>query len=251
MPTTMRSDGSAQSPFFVQSVDSMSAEKRAEDAEDRKGKRDSDAALVRWTEGLAFATFGLGAATLLLGYFGFRQSRDMKESIAAANRANELNRENFDSVHRPKIRLKHCILESDIWQGERMRISLTCVNYGTSVALLHEVGIRCFVVKATHELPMQPAIPAAFAQNVNLLSGRNYTFPNIDTELILSDRDNVSIQQGDAKLFCIGYISYFDQARRMRITGFCRELTFPENALAHRQNCRFRKFDDPDYEYED
>jgi hypothetical protein len=37
----------------------------------------------------------------------------------------------------------------------------------------------------------------------------------------------------------------------MRITGFCRVLTFPENVMADVEHARFRTHADPDYEYQD
>jgi hypothetical protein len=135
---------------------------------------------------------------------------------------------------------------------EPVVINLTCVNHGTADAFLQQIGVRYFVVRSDRELPIKTDISA----NVGLIgatlsSGLNYVLPNIKSETILSAAENTAIQQGDARLFCVGYVSYFDQARRLRITGFCRVLTFPLQGIAHRENSRFRKFDDPDYEYED
>ena len=80
--------GSAQSPFFVQVMPApKSARERAEEAEDREKKRSADLWLVRWTFALFAATVGLIFATGVLGWFGFRQSRDMKASIGAAQSA--------------------------------------------------------------------------------------------------------------------------------------------------------------------
>jgi hypothetical protein len=53
-----------------------------------------------------------------------------QESLAEATAANELNRQNFDSVHRPKIRLKHLWLTTDIWNGERVETTAVFVNSG-------------------------------------------------------------------------------------------------------------------------
>jgi hypothetical protein len=76
---------------------------------------------------------------------------------------------------------------------------------------------------------------------------------DIDTGITLTDKQNVEIHEGRCKLYCVGYISYFDGADppRMRITGFCRILTFPPNTTVRMDNTRFREFDDPDYEYQD
>jgi hypothetical protein len=188
----------------------------------------------------------------LLGETSAAQSRDMQASIATATKANELNRKNFESVHRPQIRIKHLILAADIWQNEPIVVTLACVNHGTSDALLQQVGLKYFVVRTERDLPIEPEIPAIFgAADERLQSGLNYTFPNINNGRILNPEENSAIQQGRARLFCVGYVSYLDVAQRMRITGFCRVLKFPIDATARMDNCRFQKFEDPDYEYED
>ena len=213
--------------------------------------------LMGFTGVLAFATIGLGIATVGL-YFtgekqlkavmraGLRQSRDTKESIRLA-------RDEFLSTHRPKIRIKHCVVTGDIWQNEPIIIALTCVNHGTSDAFLQQIGVKYFVVRNDRQLPIEPEIPAVFgAGKERLRGGLNYTFGGINSGRVLTPRENDAIQKAEARLFCVGYVSYFDGADRMRITGFCRVLTFPKSAsIAHRDNCRFSVFNDPDYEYED
>ena len=86
--------GSRNSPFFVEVIPTpKSAKEQAEETEDREEKRSSDRWLVRWTFALFAATIGLILATLGLGYFAYRQSRDMRESIDVASRsANEASR---------------------------------------------------------------------------------------------------------------------------------------------------------------
>jgi hypothetical protein len=102
-------------------------------------------------------------------------------------------------------------------------------------------------------LPANPAINAALTatKGVFLQSGFNFTFPNVNVGRVLTDQESADIQQGRSKLFCVGFVSYFDTADRMRITGFCRALKFPRKTTARADNSRFRKFPDPDYEYED
>ena len=80
--------GTPAAPFFVEVVPTpKSAGELAQEAEDRDEKKSADRWLVRWTASLFFATIGLIVATASLGYFAFRQMRDMKESIAAAKQA--------------------------------------------------------------------------------------------------------------------------------------------------------------------
>jgi len=100
---------------------------------------------------------------------------------------------------------------------------------------------------------MQTAITAFMHFNGGRLEvGPNWLIPSIDVKTTLTPDQNADIQQRRAKLYCVGYVSYHDAGKRMRITGFCRVLHFPETAhLATAANCRFRLFDDPDYEYQD
>jgi hypothetical protein len=79
----------------------------------------------------------------------------------------------------------------------------------------------------------------------------NWRINGITDGTVLTEAQNVAIQDGESRLFCIGYVTYLDAAQRLRITGFCRVMEFPVGALAHEGNIRFRRVDDPDYDYED
>jgi hypothetical protein len=143
-------------------------------------------------------------------------------------------------------------LESDIWQGEPIIVSLTCLNNGETVALLQELGLKYLVVRNDRDLPLEPDIPAIVNfGNARLPVGRNLPLRNLNANKILTGTENSAIQEGRAKLYCIGWISCLDEANRMRITGFCRVLTFPENVMADVEHARFRTHADPDYEYQD
>jgi hypothetical protein len=132
---------------------------------------------------------------------------------------------------------------------------LICVNLGDADAYLHEMGFKFFIVRDGHDLPMEPDIKALFSSNKReenrMTTGINYKFPPIAQGFALTIHQNKEIQQQTARLYCVGYVSYFDGANRRRITGFCRVLDFPKESYAHIGNCRFRTFHDPDYEYED
>ena len=181
-----------------------------------------------------------------------KAAKAAEASAKTAQQQIELARDEFNSSHRPKIRIKHIWLKNDIWQGEPIIVNLTCVNNGTTEAILSEIGIKYFVVKNDRALPIEPHIPAiSKLAGRRLPCGRNWETKDINANKILTPDENADIQQGRSKLYCVGFVSYLDASVRMRITGFCRVLTFPEDALAHVGNCRFRVFDDPDYEYED
>jgi hypothetical protein len=231
-------NGSSQTPFFVQILPGPDAAERAnQENEDRLDKKNADRWLVRWTMALFFATALLFVVTGGLGFFAYQQIR--------------LTRDEFNATHRPKIRVKHVWLESDIWQDEPVTVKLTCVNTGIGVAILQEVGIKFHVIRNDRNLP-QPKIDATYrAGKEPLLPGRNYEFPPY-SETILTPELNVCVHNRTHKLLCVGYVSYLDASERLRITGFCRVLEFPENSAGpHKDNSRFRLFKDSDYEYED
>jgi hypothetical protein len=246
-------DGSAHSPFLVEVMPgSDAAQKRADEAQDRQEKRESDAALVAWTRVLAFATIGLIVATGVLGYFGQKQSRDMREYIRAANQANELNRQNFDSVHRPRIRVKHVFLTSEIWAGDHLRAQVVFVNVGISEAKLVQWGIGASVIRNDRSLPARPDYPPPnFALGGVLPSGISLASGSENTGLLFDDAMNVMVHQRTGKLFCHGFVHYRDGMNNLRTTAFCRVLEPPSITNSHTSNWRFVKFDHPDYEYED
>jgi hypothetical protein len=186
---------------------------------------------------LAIATIGMGGATIGLYVSGDRQLK--------------LARDEFNSTHRPKIRIKHLFITNDIWQGEPIIVNLWCINTGTGDAILNEIGIRYHVVRNDRALPIEPRILGRPLGGIQLQTGLNFEIPNINIGRILTAEENADIQQGRSRLYCVGYVSYLDAAGRMRITGFCRVLNFPPNTTARIDNTRFRRFRDPDYEYED
>jgi hypothetical protein len=183
--------------------------------------------------------------TAVLIAVGISQGRELRRAVDAS-------KDEFVANHRPKVRLKHLWLMNDIWSGEKIVLELTMVNNGTAEGIGAEVGIRIHIVRADRPLPPDPSIPAiANLGGQKLVCGKNLTLRGLDTGITLTDPENTAIQNGRSKLYCVGYISYLDGADRMRITGFCRVLTFPPNIIALAGNSRFRRFRDPDYEYED
>lgn len=196
----------------------------------------------------ALATIAIGYFTYTLYTTSIEQAKLTRESIDVAT--NE-----FVSSHRPRIRLKHLWLTEDIWGKEQITVSLGIVNNGTGEATLNTMGIRFVIVRAGRPIPFDPDIPDIPGVNVagvRMPVGVWWTYPNIRNGTQLTDAEVADIQNGVCELYCLGFVSYYDDARNMRITGFCRILTLPPFPVPHTiQNCRFRKFDDPDYEYED
>jgi hypothetical protein len=195
-----------------------------------------------WT---ALATAAIAAFTATLWW----STRGM---LKTTNKTIDLTRDEFNATHRPRIRIKHLWLADDIWGGQQVRVNLGIVNTGTVVATIHQIGVRFVVARADQFIPFDPNIPGV-PVGAQLVSGVWMTIPDISDSdgTTLTNPQNADIQEGRSKLYCIGYVSYLDAAGRMRITGFCRVLSVPQNTLALATNCHFFKTDDPDYEYED
>lgn len=201
-------------------------------------KLKTEKALTRYTGWLTFFTGVLAVATIGLG-------------IATLGMYS-LAREELLSTHRPKIRVKHFFLASDIWQGEPILVNMTLVNNGTAEAIPHQIGIKYFVVRKDRQLPIEPSItPIFYGTGQRMEVGKNLDIEKVDAQKTLDAEENDDIQQGRSRLFAVGYVSYEDVAGKTRITGFCRVLTFPLEQVAFQSNTRFRRFEDPDYEYED
>jgi hypothetical protein len=66
---------------------------------------------------------------------------------------------------------------------------------------------------------------------------------------VITDKQNVELQEGLATLYCLGFVTHLDAPRRLRTTAFCRAMTFPKGTLARADNCRFAVVEHSDYEY--
>ncbi len=184
----------------------------------------------------------------LMRAVSLKQDLRTQESIRLA-------RDEFLSTHRPKVRIKHLWLTEDIWNGQPITVNLGIVNNGTAEATLNIIGIRFVIVRVGRPIPFDPVIPNIPNLNVagqKLPVGVWWSYTNIKNGTQVTVAESADIQSGNSELYCIGFVSYYDGAKNMRITGFCRVLTLPPIQVSRTiENCRFRKFDDPDYEYED
>jgi hypothetical protein len=247
--------GTEQVPLIVKIIPATDgAEKAADKGNKELDKAAADQEVAKFTRLLFIATAALAAiAVLQLLVFGY-QGYELRRTVNAS-------RDEFLATHRPKIRIKHLWLRSDIWHDEPITVDLVCVNTGTAEAILEEVGLDYHVVRNDRAIPGSsnsatgsPAINAVFKfGGQKLPCGRNWPTHDINIGRALTAQENADIQQGRSKLYCVGFVSYLDGSDppRMRVTGFCRVLTFPQGAVAHIGNSRFRRFRDPDFEYED
>jgi hypothetical protein len=243
------------------------AEQRAAEHDAKSKKEETDEALAYYTLWLmvftgilAIATIGLGGATLGLYFTGEKQiahnakiaaaqSRDMRDSIATANDANDLNRQNFESVHRPKIRIKHVRLTDTLWHGNQLTFKLVFVNSGVSGANLIDCGVRTYVIRGQESLPAIPDIPdrtPSGFRRLALPSGISMEIDQLTDGHVLTEPEHVALRNQSRVLFCAGYIHYSDDAG-MRTTAFLYRLIVGDGV----DNYRLAPVEDHDYSYAD
>ena len=44
---------------------------------------------------------------------------------------------------------------------------------------------------------------------------------------VITDKQNIKLQEGLATLYCLGFVTYLDAPGRLRTIAFCRAMTFP------------------------
>jgi hypothetical protein len=190
--------------------------------------------LTLFTAILAVATTGLGAATVGLFFAGRNQLH--------------LARDEFLSTHRPKIRIKHVWLMSEMLvYDEPFTVRVVCVNRGRSDAFMVDYNIGFFVIRRGRGLPVDPQIPSILISG-KLPSGISLPFPDISHQI--TQDDEIGIRNQMADLFCLGSVHYKDGAGRMRTTGFCRKLDLSDTVLRVGRT-RFRPVEDTEFEYTD
>jgi hypothetical protein len=192
-------------------------------------------------------------ATILIAIFTFTLWRSTDKLWEAGTEQFNLARDEFNSVHRPKIRLKHLWLAKDIWEGEQIKATADFVNSGTGTAFVREIGIATHIVKNGRTLPPNPAFAEVGKFPLNryeLRSGITLSVGELNDWKVLTAAQSVEIFEEKARFFFVGYIEYEDSRGAVRKTAFCRVLRFP-NKTHSPSGGRFVKEDDPDYEYED
>ena len=210
---------------------------------------------------LSLFTFLLVCATAGLIFSGIQQSsymrRSWKSARAAAGAAKQqagIAEATFLSTHRPRIRIKHLWLTSDIWGGAPLTFNLVIVNHGDTDARIIEMNVATQILPAASQLDARPEFNSArmFApQAPTLPSGITYSIEKVSDGRVLTDKDNANVRSKASTLYCYGYVDYIDSLGRVRKTAFCRYLDVPSRPRTHQDVGRFVKVDDPDYEFAD
>lgn len=174
----------------------------------------------------------------------------------------KLARDEFLSSHRPKIRIKHVFLETEVWNTGLLKVEIHFVNSGNTNAILKSFRFDVLVTEDDGRLPRQAK---KMAQNTigikgELPPGVNWKTPiPLDRSFTLKERfDQDIIMARNKKLFFVGAIVYAGVAaekikEQEHTTAFCRELCFNDPNKPTLEGTRFVPLEKPDsdYEYED
>jgi hypothetical protein len=205
-----------------------SAEQSAQEEEDREEKKSADRWLVRWTAALFIATVGLILATGILGYFAYKQSTDMRDSIAAAKQAAEaadLSAKSALKVEQPILTARPPELASirdspsKHMQHETNLLStipdcncllreITLENHGRTPALLSSMRVGYTIAK---ERPLTPAYSHIIIfRDGEIISQERKAFTvSIDFDFQLREAQRVDLRAG-ARLWLWCLVSYDD-----------------------------------------
>ena len=210
---------------------------RQADAEENEHKASRERWLVGWTAALAIFTFFLTAITGVLARFTYKLWEDAQ------------------SVHRPRIRIKHVWLSGDIWEAENVAVNIAIVNCGDAKAVIREFNAAIRFQDAGSDLPPVPfyASPPMCPVDPVLVPGITLAFPAIPQRLkSLAHVDAGEVRTGRKTLYCHGFVEYSDKSG-IRTTAFVRTLRMPPGDITwdFSDNGRFVAFPDPDYEYQD
>ena len=181
-----------------------------------------------------------------------------------------LARNEFQSSHRPKLRLKHIWLTKQFdWQNsEPIEVNIDIVNIGNTEGYVTWINYESLVLREGERLPQRPPYDENAASpdlrvsrfRVNQLVRPGLTLPwEVCDGRTLSQVEVHAIRAGLVRLYLIGTLEYLDVGRSsegvslggLRQTAFCRRLTFAHLPAGPSDGGRFETENDPDYEYEE
>jgi hypothetical protein len=184
-----------------------------------------------------------------VGVYALQAALLVAALIATARQASIANR-TFKWAHRPKIRVKHVWLKSDIWANQPVQVTAVVVNAGSARAVVKEWHFGTLILETARELP-DDAKHVSDIVNLTVDSGITQAVAGLSDNRTLTEDDHAGIRSGDKTLYCFGRIIYGPAlAEGIHTTAFCRKLVLRAHASVDDRG-RFRMHDDPDYEYQD
>jgi hypothetical protein len=251
----------AQPPIAVNVLPSPKTEaERAEEAGERQEKADLDRRLVNFTADLAaytarlyYATLAVAIATICLvlataglAIFGFVQSRDMKASVAVADRAAkaaELSAQASIGVQLPRLVARNMQLyePSQPYSSYRpfgrlivvgdpqewSQVSVQIRNIGKTTAVLTEECIDYFVGPRLPKTPEYTLIlPSPVDRAIEADGSMDLQITNYFIHLTAEQRRAMKTIELSHRLWVYGFIRYTDFLDKPHEYRFCRRCTW-------------------------
>ncbi len=165
---------------------------------------DSNAIALMATEVIAAFTVVLALASIYQGYL-------TRQSI-------NLGRAEFNATHRPEIIVHGFAPQFNVIENaERIGASVWCFNKGRSDAINFEVNAVIKPMSTPTIGRLWPEIPT---RAKTIARGGKHQF-YIESEYTLSGEGIRQSCAGNERMFCVGTISYMDDAGTRCETGFC------------------------------
>jgi hypothetical protein len=177
----------------------------------------------------AISTLAIAVFTIVLAWVGYYQARLIRKSI-------NLARSEFISSHRPRLRIRS-VDRSTSNPTDYIAVRFAVVNVGDTEA--HLLGSRVVI-------DFFPEKPPIDFDGMNVVEPRKFLPGASDSYVATSRRKWLSLQSeynATRYLFIHGQIVYRNDLGTTYTTSFCRIWNVAAN--------RFKRTDDPDYEYED
>ncbi len=177
----------------------------------------------------------------------------------AANQQAQVANDTFRWSHRPKIRIKHIWLTSEIWEGKPIEVKVLIVNSGTAPSQITNFKLLTCIQKKGEDLPAELELGEGRSLTGELPPGMTWVISQVSDGRILTDDDNGALRSGERVLYCVGQVEHRPPWAKVdgHTTHFCRKLKIPRSArhatMTEEATGRFRFYvhHDPDYEYQD
>ena len=191
-------------------------------------------------------------AQMLLMICADNTARRSANAIAGAI---ELAREEFDARHRPKVRLRHVWLVSEIAGDQTVEINVVFANIGDAAAEIELWGFTTTLVPTGESIPplLDYEIRRSVSGNRVVQSGMTMEWQERTDGRVLSHSEAYAVKAKALQLFWVGHIEYRDSGSvdRLRRTNFCRFFKVGGGGGATQERSRFRVYKDDDYEFEE
>jgi hypothetical protein len=236
--------GAPNDPIFVKIVPPEKTDtERAEDRKKENEKSAIDRSVVRFTEDLATYTAFLFGATAVLAlatgglvFAGFKQLRDTKRIIIAAEKSAMTAERALTDLERAYVFVSiyahypnfATLVNNATEKLFDVHVTISASNHGKTPAILRKVrGYLQIPDVVPQSLIEIPNAVIEFPDGLAISSAEPYRF-TVDHRI--TNDEWIGIQNANKHLYCVGVIGYSDVLGSTWETGYCWKLTWRQLA---------------------